>query len=83
MDTKTLVKALKVAVREVIKEELTDILREGLQSTINEMPQPKKTSNMPGHRNTPPPPSRKPNVQFNENRWASILNETDIFSKTA
>ena len=78
MDTKTLVKALKVAVREVIKEELTEILREGLQSTINEMAQPKKTSNMPGHRNPPSPPSRKTNVQFNENRWASILNETDI-----
>ncbi len=38
MDTKTLVKALKVAVREVIKEELTEILREGLQSTIVEVP---------------------------------------------
>ena len=75
MDTKTLVKALKVAVREVIKEELTEILREGLQSTINEMAKPKKTSSMPGHRNPPPP--RKSNVQFNENRWASILNETD------
>lgn len=74
MDTKTLVKALKVAVREVIKEELTEILKEGLQSTINEMAKPKKTSNMPGHRN---PPTRKSNVQFNENRWASILNETD------
>ncbi len=77
MDTKTLVKALKTAVREVIKEELTEILREGLQSTINEMAQPKKTSNMPGHRNSPPPPSRKPKVQFNENKWASILNETE------
>ena len=77
MDTKTLVKALKVAVREVIKEELTEILREGLQSTINEMSQPKKTSNMLAHRNTPPPPSRKTKVQFNENKWASVLNETD------
>ena len=76
MDTKTLVKALKVAVREVIKEELTEILREGLQSTINEMSQPKKTSKIPGHRN-PPPPSRKTKVQFNENKWASVLNETD------
>ena len=42
MDSKTLIKALKIAVREVIKEELTDILREGLQSTITEMTQPKK-----------------------------------------
>jgi hypothetical protein len=77
MDTKTLVKALKVAVREVIKEELTEILRDGLQSTINEMTQPKKTSNIPSHKNTPPAPARKSKVQFNENRWASILNETD------
>ena len=40
MDSKTLVKALKIAMREVIKEELTEILREGLQSTITEMKQP-------------------------------------------
>ena len=39
MDTKTLVNALKIAVREVIKEELTEILCDGLQSTINEMKQ--------------------------------------------
>jgi len=77
MDTKTLVKALKMAVREVIKEELTEILREGLQSTITEMKQPKRTTNMPGHKNSPPAPKRKPNVQFTDNKWASILNETD------
>jgi len=40
MDSKTLIKALKTAVREVIKEELTEILREGLQSTLAEMKQP-------------------------------------------
>jgi hypothetical protein len=40
MDSKTLIKALKTAVREVIKEELTEILREGLQSTITEIKQP-------------------------------------------
>lgn len=75
MDTKTLVKALKVAVREVIKEELTEILREGLQSTITEMKQPKRTTNLPGHKN--PASNRKPNTQFQENRWASVLNQTD------
>jgi hypothetical protein len=32
MENKALVKALKTAVREVIKEELTDILREGLNN---------------------------------------------------
>ena len=36
MDSKTLIQSLKSAVRQVIKEELTEILREGLQSTINE-----------------------------------------------
>ena len=77
MNSKQLVSLLKQAVRDVIKEELTEILRDGLQSTINEMSTPKKTSNMPGHRTTPPPPARKSKVQFNENRWASILNETD------
>ena len=77
MNSKQLIGLLKQAVREVVKEELTEILREGLQSTINEMAKPKKTSNMPGHRNPPPPPARKSKVQFNENKWASILNETD------
>jgi hypothetical protein len=71
MDSKTLVNALKTAVREVIKEELTDILKEGLQSTINEMSsaqtaQLKKT------------PTRSPKkVRFNENKWSSVLNDTD------
>jgi hypothetical protein len=81
MDSKTLIKALKVAVREVIKEELTEILREGLQSTITEMQQPTRKTNMPGHRNPPPPPKRKPAVQFTENKWASVLNETDALSE--
>jgi hypothetical protein len=77
MDSKTLIKALKVAVREVIKEELTEILREGLQSTITEMKQPARATNMPSHRNPPAAPKRKPAVQFSENKWASVLNETD------
>lgn len=73
MDSKTLVKALKVAVREVIKEELTEILREGLQSTITEMKQPQTEE-----QTTPAEaaPKRK-TVQFSENRWASVLNETE------
>ena len=78
MDTKTLVKALKMAVREVIKEELTEILREGLQSTITEMKQPKRTSPMPSHKATPPiTHKRKTNVQFTDNKWASVLNQTE------
>ena len=81
MDSKTLIKALKVAVREVIKEELTEILKEGLQSTITEMTHPVKTTNMPGHRNPPPAPVKKSKVQFTENKWASILNETDALTE--
>ena len=77
MDSKTLIKALKTAVREVIKEELTEILRDGLQDTITEMKQPARTTNMPGHRNPPPAPTKKSKVQFTDNKWASVLNETD------
>jgi len=86
MDTKTLVKALKVAVREVIKEELTEILRDGLQSTIVEMADLKsvaksvKTDSDKVIRVEPRMVSesgRKSKVQFNDNKWASVLNETD------
>ena len=79
MDSKTLIKALKVAVREVIKEELTEILKEGLQSTITEMTHPVKTTNMPGHRNPPAAPKKK--TLFQDNKWASILNETDALTE--
>lgn len=72
MDSKTLIKALKTAVREVVKEELTEILREGLQSTISEMKQPQTKRQAP-----PPPMPKRKTVQFSENKWASILNETD------
>ena len=72
MDSKALIKALKVAVREVIKEELTEILREGLQSTITEMKQPQTKRQAP-----PPPMPKRKTVQFAENKWADILNETD------
>ena len=83
MDTKTLVKALKVAVREVIKEELTEILREGLQSTINEMAKPKKSVKTETLRVAPRmvnEAGRKSKVQFSENKWASILNETEAIN---
>jgi hypothetical protein len=74
MDSKTLIKALKLAVREVIKEELTDILREGLQSTITEMKHSKPVTPKQKITNTPVP---KKSVRFEENRWASVLNDTD------
>jgi hypothetical protein len=82
MDTKTLVKALKTAVREVIKEELTEILREGLQSTVTEIQQeskvtPKKFISKPivEHKST--------KIQFTDNKWADILNETDSLIEPA
>jgi hypothetical protein len=76
MDSKALIKALKTAVREVIKEELTEILREGLQSTIVEMKKPAvvKTKQI---NQSQPVTQKKSKVQFSENKWASILNETD------
>ena len=83
MDSKTLIKALKTAVREVIKEELTEILRDGLQDTINEMAQPKKKINVDPKKviNVPTKMTnenvKKSKVQFSENKWASVLNETD------
>lgn len=70
MDSKTLVNALKLAVREVIKEELTEILREGLQSTVTEMKQttkPEKPTEVP---------RRKTGVKFSKNSYSDILNET-------
>ena len=76
MDSKTLIKALKVAVREVIKEELTEILRDGLQDTINEIATPARPV-VSSRRTTTPMAPTKSKVQFNDNKWASVLNETD------
>ena len=78
MDSKTLIKALKTAVRQVIKEELTEILRDGLQDTITEMKQPAKKTNNIAERTQSrqtAAPKRKP--LFEDNKWASVLNETD------
>jgi hypothetical protein len=78
MDSKTLIKALKTAVREVIKEELTEILREGLQSTIVEMKQPTAAVAKPQRTSSPAVVvQKKSKVQFSENKWADILNQTD------
>jgi hypothetical protein len=77
MDSKTLIKALKTAVREVIKEELTEILREGLQSTITEMKQPVQPTQTSGVT------TRKKRPIFEENKWADILNETDPLMEQA
>jgi hypothetical protein len=76
MDSKTLIKALKQAVRDVIKEELTEILREGLQSTINEMKTTKHVSVNRTTGNTRNEAPAKNKVQFQRNGFADILNET-------
>jgi hypothetical protein len=79
MDSKTLIKALKIAVRDVIKEELTEILREGLQSTITEMT---STSHIEKNRTTGEPRlvqetrNAKNKVQFQRTGFADILNGT-------
>ena len=70
MSNKALVKALKTAVREVIKEELTDILREGLQSTVTEI-QTESVAKKPVKTSKP----RKTSL-FKENKFSDILNET-------
>jgi hypothetical protein len=69
MESKTLVNALKIAVREVIKEELVEILREGLQSTVIELQTESVKSNTPR--------SRKSNQQYSNNKFADVLNETN------
>jgi len=76
MDTSTLVKALKTAVRQVIKEELTEILREGLQSTITEIHQEQQKTK-PIRNNSKTVQQSKNKVQFLDNKWASVLNETE------
>lgn len=80
MDSKTLVKALKIAVREVIKEELTEILREGLQSTIIEMAQPKKQDKVDANKLVRES-GKKSKIQFTDNKWANVLNETDVLTE--
>ena len=86
MDSKTLVKALKTAVREVIKEELTEILREGLQSTITEMAQPEKQTKVDANKlvrqsKIVSDSGKKSKVQFTDNKWANVLNETDALTE--
>jgi hypothetical protein len=82
METKQVLNLFKRAVREVIKEELTEILKEGLQSTINEMTKSKQQIVKKPTQSVTTNVTRKPSVQFQENKWASILNETNPLSET-
>jgi len=67
-------KIVKEEVRSVIKEELTEILHEGLQSTVNEL-----TNKQPI---TKKPAVVKKHGMFKENKFASILNETEVTRET-
>ena len=69
-------KVVKEEVRSVIKEQLTEILQEGLQSTINTMAtEQKKQSITETFQSTP---TKKKKIEFKENKFADILNETDL-----
>jgi len=80
MDNKTFILALRKIIREelktVIKQELTEILKEGLKPTISEMTQVTNTavSRVTGH---PVKPASKKKPIFEDNKWASVLNDTD------
>jgi hypothetical protein len=62
-------------VRKVVKEELSEILREGLQSTINEMKTETTSKKVVNTMSKPAKPKRK--VNFKENKFSNILNDTD------
>lgn len=80
MDNKTFILALKKIIREelrtVIKQELTEILKEGLKPTISEMTQPAKPAVTRNAGQTVAPALKKKPI-FEENKWASVLNETE------
>ena len=64
-------KIVQEEVRTVIKQELTEILQEGLQSTVNELKPAEKTNS------TIKKSNRSKKLQFKENKFSDILNETE------
>jgi hypothetical protein len=78
MDNKTFILALRKIIREelktVIKQELTEILKEGLKPTISEMTQTTKTENS---KSAGQVTASKKKAIFEDNKWASVLNETE------
>jgi hypothetical protein len=82
MDNKTFILALRKIIREelksVIKQELTEILKEGLKPTLSEMIQPSKTT-VSRATSQSGIPKKKP--MFEDNKWASVLNETEALSE--
>ena len=74
MESKALVQALKVAVREVIKEELTDILREGLQSTVTQL---QTETKQPVNNGGVIKSKKRKQTMYTRNKFADVLNDTD------
>jgi|TARA_R100000081_G_C4778205_1_gene149884 hypothetical protein len=75
MEQKKFIQVLRKVIREevksVIKQELTEILQEGLQSTVNELKPAEKTNS------TIKKSNRSKKLQFKENKFSDILNETE------
>jgi len=84
MDTTTLLRGIKKIIREVVKEELTDILREGLQGTINEMAKQQSLGSQqvinenvaPQRQSIANVPAPTGNGMFTQGPYAKILNNT-------
>jgi hypothetical protein len=66
-------KTIREEVRNVIKQELSEILKEGLQSTVNEL----KEEKMPKKRLV-----KKSNTKFKKTGFADILNETTLVNES-
>ena len=69
---KTLRKVIQEEVRSVIKQELTEILQEGLKSTINTITEETQVTEIV----QPVVKTTKNAVNFNKTKFANILNET-------
>jgi hypothetical protein len=84
---KVISKLVEDKVRTVIKEELTEILREGLQSTIEEMQTEMISESAVKYENNSTQPvtstftqktvKRNPKLNFKKTAFSDILNETD------
>jgi len=81
MDTKkfiqTLRKVVQEEVRSVIKQELTEILQEGLQPTISELQTTKQPIQEQVSGPKYPTTTKKNKVKFKKTKYSDILNETN------
>jgi len=70
-------KTIREEVRNVIKQELSEILKEGLQTTVNEL----KEEKLPKKKILRKSVKKQP--QFKKTGFADILNETEIASESS